>query len=282
VVRSTSIVPLPSLEYELFRRLIRDQFGLDYPPHKRDILGQRLERRLRAHGLRRYSEYYRMLRYADSSHAEWATFAEAVTNNETYFFREPYHFRQLAEVLPQLARGAAAPLRALSAGCSSGEEAYSIAMVLAACPAISAGFRVQGVDISGAKLDEARVGRYVERSFREDAPVPAGVDPSHFLASEVDGAHVVRGSLRARVSFAQANLADAAAVEKLGSFDIVFCRNVLIYADHGTLPRFLASLEKLVRPGGYLFLGHSESLLGRRRAFQPRRVGEQFTYVRAT
>src|SRR5689334_4907150 len=99
---------LPLLEYELFRQLIRDSFGLDYPIHKRDLLRTRLERRLRANGLRRYSDYYRLLCYESKTAEEWKLFAETITNNETYFFRERPHFLQLAEMTQSLGEKAAA------------------------------------------------------------------------------------------------------------------------------------------------------------------------------
>jgi chemotaxis protein methyltransferase CheR len=272
---------LPVLEYELFRRLIRDEFGLDYPPHKRDLLRARLDRCLRANGLRRYAEYYRLLSYADRAAEPWRAFAETITNNETYFFREKQHFLECAELLPSLT-GRAAAVRALSAGCSSGEEAYGMAMLLAASLGRAARFEVQGVDLSESKLATAREGKYAPRCFHPEEHPPPGIDIDEFMSRDPDGTYIVRPSLRMRVTFARCNLVEADAVTRLGKFDIVFCRNVLIYADEDSIPRFFGSLGALVRPGGYLFLGHSDSILAPKALFRLHRMGKSFAYVRCT
>jgi chemotaxis protein methyltransferase CheR len=270
---------LPGPEYELLRAMIRDVFGVDYPPNKRELLRVRLESRLRALGVRRYADYYRLLRYAPPGQPEWQELADCITNNETYFFREHQQFAQLGEIARRSVAERIATVRVLSAGCSSGEEAYSLGATLAACLPPS-GFDVVGVDVSAAKLAEASLGRYSNRSFRADEGPPPGVDLEHTLASEQSGAWVVRPSLRARVRFEKANLVEPQHVARLGSFDVVFCRNVLIYGHDASIPRFLRALEQLVRPGGHLFLGQTESLLGRRSLFRPERVGAGFAYVR--
>jgi len=271
---------LPLLEYELFRQLIRDAFGLDYPVHKRELLRARLERRLRAHGLRRYSDYYRLLSFEARTKEEWKLFAETITNNVTYFFRERAHFVQLAELVPSLGDGHKRPIRALSAGCSSGEEAYGMAMVLASRLGAHRAFEVHGVDLSEAKLEEARAGRYAERSFHHDEAPPPGVQLGDFMTRDPSGMHHVRAPLRAHVTFTRANLADPKAVAPLGVFDVVFCRNLLIYADEVALPRFHAALASLVRVGGLLFLGHSDSLGSLVPPFRLQRVGDRYAYVR--
>lgn len=281
-MRPPTSTVLPLLEYELFRQLIRDSFGLDYPSHKRDLLRARLEKRLRANGLKRYSDYYRLLCYESKSAEEWKIFAETITNNETYFFRERPHFLQLAELVPTLAppEDRRRRVRALSAGCSSGEEAYGIAMVLASRLGVRP-FDVVGADLSEAKLEEARAGRYLDKSFHPDETPPPGVSLSDFMTRDASGAHIVRGSLRSHLTFTRCNLTDAKAVSALGAFDVVFCRNLLIYADDAAIPRFHASLASLVRPGGYLFLGHSDSLGRGSAPFRVHRMGDRFVHVRA-
>jgi chemotaxis protein methyltransferase CheR len=271
---------LPPLDYELFRRLIRDAFGLEYPPHKRDLLRRRLERRLRHHGLRRWSEYYRLLCYEPRGGREWALFAEAITNNETYFFRDARQFALLARTLPSIAARRSPPIRALSAGCASGEEAYSLAMTLASRLGPSATFEVRGIDLSEARLADATAARYPPRSFRREDPAPPDVRLEDYLTIDEDGACVVRPSLRERVAFERGNLADAEGLRRLGTFDVVFCRNVLIYAEEGALERFVASLGALVREQGYLFLGHAEALPGAGAPFALTRVEDRFAYVR--
>ena len=273
---------LPLLDYELFRQLIREAFGLDYPLHKRDLLRARLERRLRANGLKRYSDYYRMLCYEARTTEEWRIFAETITNNETYFFRERAQLIQLGELIASLNTLRRAPIRVLSAGCSSGEEAYGIAMVLASRLGVSGDFDVVGADISEAKLEEARAGRYFERSFHAEEPAPPGVSLGDAMTRDAAGVHVVRPSLRSRVTFVRANLADASASQLLGVFDVVFCRNLLIYADDSAIPRFCASLARVVKHEGYLFLGSSDSLGGALEpSFRLERLGERYVYRRS-
>jgi chemotaxis protein methyltransferase CheR len=273
---------LPLLDYELFRQLIREAFGLDYPLHKRDLLRARLERRLRANGLKRYSDYYRMLCYEARTTEEWRIFAETITNNETYFFRERAQLIQLGELVPSLNASKRGPLRVLSAGCSSGEEAYGIAMVLASRLGTSGDYDVVGADISEAKLEEARAGRYFERSFHAEEPAPPGVALGDTMSRDAAGVHTVRPSLRSRVTFARANLSDPSASSLLGVFDVVFCRNLLIYADDSAIPRFCASLSRVVRPEGYLFLGSSDPLGGALApAFRSERLGDRYVYRRS-
>jgi chemotaxis protein methyltransferase CheR len=282
-------VTFPDVEYELLRRLIRDKFGIDYPPSKRDLLRGRLEARLRAIGLRRFSDYYRLLRYAGDTHREWQALADGVTNNETYFFREQQQFARLAELAEAgaartpvpgsaLAVGSG-PFRVLSAGCSSGEEAYSMAAVLGGA-SLPGGFEVRAIDVSAAKLAEARAARYGDRSFRAGEGPPRGVDLADVVAREADGAWSVRPYVRARVRFDRINLMEAEEVARLGVFDVVFCRNVIVYGHDESIPRFLRALESLLRPGGLLFLSPSESLVSYRSELRLERVGGGFAYVR--
>lgn len=264
---------LTSSEYELFRTVIGRHFGLDYPPSRRQALAARLERRMSAHGLRTFSDYYRLLRYGNGE--EWRFLAEVVTNNETYFFRESAQFDELIGLLPTLAERRA-PLRVLSAGCSSGEEAFSLAAVLAAhAELLPHGFEVCGVDISARCVAEARSGRYSDRSFRLDRPKPTGVER---FFSRSEGTWSVKPGLRARVRFHIGNLVDPGGL-RLGEFDVIFCRNVLIYVRDDDIRRFLRTLALSLRPRGYLFLGQSESLLGRVTPFAAVRLGSQFAYV---
>jgi len=270
---------LPELDYELLRRAILDRLGIDYPPHKRDLLRLRLAGRLRALGLRRFADYYRVLQFGENADDEWMAVANAVTNNETCFFRERHQFEQLGALLPAHSGQRPEPLRVLSAGCSSGEEAYSLAMILAHLLAGRRPFQVTGVDVSTAKLDEGRRARYSPRSMREGKP-PCGLELAAYLEVDNDGTLRASRALQAMVSFRWTNLADPRVVAPLGAFEVVFCRNVLMYADATSLPRFHAALERLVAPGGHLFIGHAESLINAGTSFVPTRVGDHFAYVR--
>jgi chemotaxis methyl-accepting protein methylase len=141
-------------------------------------------------------------------------------------------------------------------------------------------FEVRGLDLSEAKLSEARTGRYARKSFHADEPAPLGIDIDDYLSREFDGSFTVRTFLRERVSFDRGNLAHPSTLRGLGEFDVVFCRNVLIYADEEAAARFFASLAALVRTDGYLFLGHSDGLNGPAAPFRLTRIGDMFAYVR--
>jgi chemotaxis protein methyltransferase CheR len=268
---SDAPLSLEPLEHELFRNLIMSKYGLDYPARKRGLLRSRLEPRVRALGLRSLGEYYRMLRYAPSAAAEWRELADAVTNNETYFFRDR---PQLEAVVRLAAMGSErASVRILCAGCSSGEEAYSVALLASAMEVPPGRLRVVGVDLSSAKIREATEGRYDRRSFRNGEIASA-------LTTMTDGRWEVPREVRSDVRFEQCNLVEPNAVDRLGVFDIILCRNVLIYAHERALASFVAALGRLLRPGGHLFVGQSESLLIGMHPFQPERVEGAFALRR--
>jgi chemotaxis protein methyltransferase CheR len=262
---------LEPLEHELFRNLIMLRFGLDYPARKRSLLLSRLEPRVRALGLRSLGEYYRVLRYAPGDAAEWRELADAVTNNETYFFRDRL---QLEAIVRLAAKGPErTSVRILCAGCSSGEEAYSLALLSAAMEVPPGRLRVVGVDLSATKIREATEARYDRRSFR-NGEVAGTLRPAS------DGVWEVPRELRSDVRFEQCNLVDPGATDRLGVFDIVVCRNVLIYAHERAIASFVAALARLLRRGGHLFVGQSESLLVGMHPFQAERVEGSFALRR--
>ena len=263
-----------ALEYELLRELAIGRFGIDLPRQRRVSLAARLRPRLDACGLGSVGEYYELLRHSPAGADEWGLFADAVTNSETYFFRA---YGQFDEVRALLGHFAQRPLRVLSAGCSSGEEAYSLAAMLAGhAEQLPHGFDVVGVDISTPRLADACVARYGGHSFRDPQARDGAAIAAHF---ERDGdAWTPRASLRARVTFHVGNLAASSGLH-LGRFDVIFCRNVLIYAHPNAWPRFLRTLADALAPGGFLFLGDSELLFGARTPFTARRLRNHFAYV---
>jgi len=233
----------------------------------------KLRARLRAHALRDLRQYCQLLRRSNDADEEWGLFADAVTNSETFLFRGANQLDALVTLLPSLAvRGR--PLRVLSAGCATGEEAYSAAAVLAAhARHLRGGFEVVGLDISTPRLAVASAGRYASDQIRLGHSAAGVMLDAHF---ERDGTSWrPRPALRRHVSFRVGNLAGDA---DLGRFDVVFCRNVLIYAHDDAWPRFLRTLERALVPGGYLFLGDSESLHGRTTRLALRRLATHFAY----
>ncbi|NMG03935.1 CheR family methyltransferase [Azoarcus taiwanensis] len=245
-------------EFEQFRALMRRVAGVELSPQKKSLVSGRLGRRLRALGLVSFGEYFRLVA-GGTDPQEYERMVDLLTTHETYFFREPGHFDYLADVvLPQL-RTDRRSVRVWSAASSSGEEAYSLAMVLADRLGIDAQWEVFASDISREVVDKARGGIYAMQRID-------GI-PSDYLrrfclrgVGSREGTLQVDPELRRRVRFAQVNLNEQLA--RIGDFDVIFLRNVLIYFDLPTKRRIVERVARQLRPGGWLFIGHSESLNG--------------------
>lgn len=253
-------------DFEALRAFIRERAGIVLAPHKTDLVYGRLSRRLRLLGLRDFKSYCRFL--ASPQGAEEIEHAvNALTTNLTRFFRETHHFETLRREMPRLMKEQAATrsLRLWSAACSSGEEPYSIAMTVRAAMSeadIKAwDVRILGTDIDTTILAQAKQGVYP--SAVQDQVPPWARDygvildgPVHRYAPDEVTRHLVR--------FAHLNLLAPWPIKR--QFDAIFCRNVLIYFDQPTCLGLLRRFATVLRPGGLLFLGHSEHL--------PRQDGE--------
>ena len=260
-------------EFRLLRDFIHEQFGLYYDDSQRSSLRSRLAGRLSLLGLLSFEDYYRYLRFAPGRAEELQRMVSHLTNNETYFFREMPQLQVLADtVLRRLkerkAEAGERTLRVLSAGCSTGEEALTLAMIVYE----SAQFfwnwdvKVFGMDVDPEALEKARRGAYHQNSLR-------GVGPEklerHFLR---DGKEVkVKESIRRLVTFRPGNLLEAESYQGLYPLDVIFCRNVLIYFSDASIRRVARIFHEVLGPGGYLFLGHAESLA---------RITDTFTAIR--
>jgi len=247
-------------EFRLLAELIYDHCGILFKEEMRFLLERRLGARVKALDLPDFMAYYRFLRFEPGRKAELEAAVEALTTNETYFFREPHQLKAFREeILPGLAKDRAAQrrLRLWSAGCSTGEEAYTLAM-LVLDSGLCTGWEVEifGSDISRKVLAAARKGSYARNALRE---TPAAMVDRYFTADA--GRHVVKDEVKALVSFGHLNLLDEHMVAMLARFDAVFCRNVMIYFDLPARRRVLKSFHGRLTPGGYLLLGHSESLI---------------------
>lgn len=245
-------------EFTHFQSLMQRVAGIHLPPTKKPLVSGRLAKRLRARGLGSYGDYYRLI-VGGSDPAELQTAIELLTTNETYFFREPQHFDFLArEILPALRPGSGC--RIWSAASSSGEEAYSIAMVLMDKLGESVPWEVLGSDINNQVLDLAR--RAVYPTARNEEGIPADYRRRFCLRGTggMAGKLRVAAAVRERVRFAQINLNGD--LKSAGDFEVIFLRNVMIYFDRDTKRRVVAGLRRRLRPGGWLFVGHSESLHG--------------------
>jgi chemotaxis protein methyltransferase CheR len=252
-------------QFARFQTLVQDESGIWLSPAKRALLVARLSRRLRELRLPSYRKYYELV-IADA--AERVHMLDCITTNETHFFREPRHFDFLAtKVYPRWRADAltgARPraIRVWSAACSTGEEPYSLAMSLLRAFPPDSGFTLEilGTDLSTRALEQARSARW---SITKADEIPAA-DLKTFMLRGIGsqaGWMVAGPELRELVRVRRLNLHDAD-WPGLGTFDLVFCRNVLMYFAPATKERVVGRLLRHVAPAGFLFLGHAESLSG--------------------
>lgn len=255
-------------EFELFRTLVHERTGIALGPHKRHLLRARLGRRLRALGLQTFGEYYEYLNQPGAGGSrEMVTFINAITTNKTDFFREVHHFEYLSGRWAQARRLEAdrtgrRRLRLWSAASSSGEEAYTLAMVLTEARLTPPAWdtRILASDIDTDMLTQTAEGVY---PMDRTAPIPRDLLKRYFLRrGEGDGEAVrVRPELRALVTARRINLAEPEWPIRT-RFHVIFCRNALIYFDRAMQKNILERLVNLLEPGGLLFLGHAESVYG--------------------
>lgn len=256
-----------------FVDLIYQHTGIRFDKDSRFVLQRRLAHRMRALGLPSLERYYYHLLYHPDREREMDQLIDLVTTHETYFFREKRQLRCFVEeVVPLLVQERRAEpartLRIWSAGCSTGEEPYSIAMLLRGHPALT-GWQVFifASDISSRALQVARQGVYGSGSFRDMEPAYEAYVRQYFEPAP-DGKLRVRDEIRQMVLFGRVNLLDSSSLALYGWLDVIFCRNVLIYFDTEAKKRAVQNFYERLRPGGFLLLGHSESLLGLDSRFQ--------------
>jgi chemotaxis protein methyltransferase CheR len=254
-------------EFRLLRDLINDHAGLHFDDDAIASFDRRLGERLPALELNGFDEYYKYLRFNIRGSAELEEAIELLTTNETYFFRQEYQLRAFRdEVLPRLAEENSSRRRLTiwSAGCSTGEEPYTIAIFIHES-GLFAGWdvRVIGSDISKRSVTAARRAIYRGASFRS---VSDAVRHTYFR--ETDGGEQVVDYIRKMCHFGQLNLLDGGKCAIVGRVDAIFCRNVLIYFDMRSRRQVIDNLYERLTPGGYLLLGHSESLLNVSTAFE--------------
>lgn len=245
-------------DFSGFARIIHAETGIVINATKRSMLVSRLSRRLRALGLGSFSEYRSLLDSRDSG-AERRELISAITTNVTGFFREPVHFDTLADLVPDLQTRTRSGdrVRIWSAGCSSGEEPYSIAMTLHdKWPGIAqSDLRILATDIDPQMVEKSRHGEYTTHQLGED-PHPLVI--KYTKRRPGTETHDVDPALKANLRFEELNLLGDWPFQ--GSFDIIFCRNVVIYFDAPTRARLWRRFAERLKPGGTLFIGHSERI----------------------
>ena len=239
-------------DFARIRRLIYDHAGISLSEKKRDMVYSRIARRLRAHGLERFSDYLALVEQDGSG--EWEHFVNALTTNLTSFFREPHHFPVLAELARKRPNG----IKVWCAAASTGEEPYSIAITLAdVYRSASPPVHILATDLDTNVLTRARAGVYPLDRVEK---LPPATLKRHFRrgTGRNEGLASVRPNLQRMIEFGQLNLLDPHwPVE--GPLDAIFCRNVMIYFDKPTQRRILERFVPLLAPDGLLFAGHSEN-----------------------
>jgi chemotaxis protein methyltransferase CheR len=269
--------------FDRLRAIIREQTGLDFPDGKQYLLESRIKPRLLARGVPDFETYTDHLEQDRTG--EITNLVNAVTINETAFFRHPSQFEALeGSILPELARRRrqeqADTMRIWSAACSAGDEAYSLAILVREeiqprHPRLD--FRIVGTDIDTEVLESAWAGRYRQRAVRN---VPPAYLRKYFDQS--GDAFVIEPSIREMVDFEALNLTDKRDMRAMRNFDLIMCANVLIYFTETAKRNVLQGLYRSLRPGGYLFVGGAEALGELDLPLEPVREGSALAYQRPT
>lgn len=264
------------------RDFIYQHCGIFFDEESRFFLEKRLSKRLQYHRLKNFKDYYYLLRYNKVKDQELNEVINIVTTNETYFFREDFQLKTFTdEILPELkvrkeSGGEEKKLRIWSAGCSTGEEPYTIAMLMIDKPEFRDWqIEIIGTDISHRVLQVARKGVYGDASFRSTGDL---IKKRFF--TPVDGKFRINDDVRSLVSISHLNLFDSPRVSLLGKMDVVFCRNVIIYFDIAAKKKVIESFYQRLRPEGFLLLGHSESLMNITSSFALRHFANDMVYQR--
>lgn len=249
-------------EFETICALLYDVSGICIPTHKLQMVENRISKRIKELGMELYSEYISFLKQPKNAD-EIVNLINSLTTNVTHFFRESHHFTHLTvEIIKILSTTPATRLRIWSAGCSIGAEPYSAAMAIAEMmrknKVLSADIKILATDIDTIALSRCRLGEYAERLMKGVSPAQL---KSFFTAYEQNGERIftVTPDLRKMIAFNHLNLNDPK-WPMSGPFDFIFCRNVLIYFDREKQHEYVTKMLNLIRPGGFLYLGHSEHM----------------------
>ncbi|NOZ26153.1 MAG: protein-glutamate O-methyltransferase CheR [Nitrospirae bacterium] len=264
--------------FRLLRELIRDYCGIYFDDNSRYLLEKRLSARLRANNISNFRDYYRYLLYDGNRENELAEIMDVLTVNETYFFREKNQLLSFSEeILPELRRKNrhTGKLRIWSAGCSTGEEPYTIGILILESNLFN-GWDVEiiGSDINRRVLQTARRGVYRQNSFR---CIDSYYLDKYFEPLE-DGSFRITDKVKRLLSFGYLNLLDPVKMRFMGKTDVVFCRNALIYFDMQSRRKVVDGFYNVLAEGGYLLLGHAESLINMSTAFALKHLKRDLVY----
>lgn len=263
----------------LLRELVHERTGIFFDEAKTDILMDKLSPLIVQRGFNSFLDYYFLLKYDEAADAEWRNVINALSVQETYFWREIDQVRALVNtILPQWhALNPRRTFRIWSAGCATGEEPLTITMALQEAGWFDrAAIEIHASDASSAAIEKARKGVYRERAFRNLSPERRD---RYFSALE-NGTWRVNAELQSRVRFSVANIIKDADIAALASANVTFCRNVFIYFSESSIARAVKFFEKQMSQPGYLFIGASESLLRMNTGFSLEEVDNAFVYVK--
>jgi chemotaxis protein methyltransferase CheR len=263
-------------EFARFCAFFYRHTGILFNEQKRYFVERRVQDRIRATGSEGFRDYFSLMRF-ETSGQELQHLVNAMTVNETYFFREDYQFAALTSgVLPYLAKLRQRPIRIWSVPCSTGEEPYSIAIAILEdwCDADAHDIEICASDIDSEVLAQARAGIYAPRSLhRLAAPLR-----SRYFAALPDGHFRLHAGIRESIDFGPVNVVDPRSMARYRGMDVVFCRNMLIYFDDISRRQTVEAIYESLAPGGFVFLGHSESMSRMSSLFQPCKVGDSIVY----
>lgn len=267
---------IPAGSAQLLRDLIHEKTGIEIDERHLDLMVDKLRPLMAAKGSRSVLDYYYTLKHRPHFSEDWRRVSDALAVPETYFWREMEQIRAVADVLvPQWFSRTNELLRIWVAACSSGEEAFTIAIALDEAGYSNKPIQIVASDASESALEKARTGLYRERSFRV---TPPEVRAKYFLQNR--DRWLLNPEIMSRVRFERVNLVVPAETGELARSPIVFCRNVFIYFSQDVIRRVVRHFAERMPPGGYLFVGASESLLRLTQDFELKEVGGAFVYIR--
>src|SRR4030067_1059265 len=270
---TTKIITMSDSTFHTLSDMIYARSGMHFPDNKKYILENRLSRRIEDAGFGNYEKYIEFLKHDAGKEKEFTNLFNIITTNETFFFRDSSQLQAfestvLQDIVQKLKAKGSKKMRIWSAACSTGEEPYTLSMMvtdrLSAPEYKDWDIEIHGSDISESVLCSARRGEYNDYSVRNVTPKHLN---KYFMKTE-SGKYAVKAEIKKMVRLSNINLADDATLRMYRGMDIIFCRNVLIYFDEVSKKKVIASLYNSLVSGGYLFIGHSESLFNITRAFK--------------
>jgi chemotaxis protein methyltransferase CheR len=272
------LIPLPEDVFRLLRDLISDYCGLYFDESSKYIIERRLNRRLKIHMFDNFRDFYRFLLYDKRKDEELSSIVDILTVNETYFFREMNQLNafsdEICEEMFKLKKNEK-KFRIWSAGCSSGEEPYTLAMLLLEKGIKISGFDIEilGSDINRRVLQTARKGVYRKNAFRTTDEYYI----KKYFEPDEDG-YRIKDEVKKLVNFNYLNLLDPIKVKLIGLMDVIFCRNVLIYFNPDSKKKLVQNFFQRLTDGGYLLLGHAESLINVSTSFTLKHLKSDMVY----